>query len=234
MPESVFKEEEENEEKRREREKKHKEQRTKEEVHHSSEVKKESMQKSGMSGMSFGEAKPLTEVGYMKVHIKGTRASEKYEPVVKETLAVKLIEDEKHKEMEKEKERIVDQVQKHEQEIRKEEEKIREQKKQKAKEIEKEAVKRKQEVVKIQEKIKKEREQIKKLLDEARAKGMVRPVRELAKKLIEREIKQGSTPRIAVGRVLLILKRLGLVKTKKEKKSVMNFLKSLFKKKVTM
>ncbi len=239
MPQSVYREEEEKEEKMRERERKSKEQQSKEEVHHASEVKKDMMEKSGMSGMSFGEAKPLTEIGYMKVHIKGTLASEKHEPVVKETLAVKLVEDERKKEAEKERERIADELQKHDQSIRREEERMREtQKAEKAKAIAKEAkkeeLKRKEEKEKIQERIKKEREQIKNLLDEARRKGMIEPIRDIAKKLIEREIRNGSTPRFAVGRVVLILKRLGLVKTKKEKKEIMKFLRSLFKKKVTM
>ena len=239
MSDAVYKEEEGKEEKRREREKKNREQQSKEEVYHTSEVKKDAMEKSGMAGMSFGEAKPLTEIGYMRVHIKGTLASEKHEPIIKESLAVKLVEDEKQKQAEREKEKIADEIQKHDQSIRKEEERMREQRKitkskDMAKKSKKEEVRKKEDSAKIQERIKKEREQIKALLDEARERGMVEPVRDIAKKLIEREIKNGSTPRFAVGRVVLILKRLGLVNTKKEKKEIMKFLKALFKKKITL
>ncbi len=236
MASLAVKEEEEKEKKRREEEKKKKEQQSKEELHHKTEAKKEAV-KGEMKEMSFGEAKPIVEVGYMKVHIKGTLASEKYEPVVKESLAVKLIEEEKKKEIEKEKERVTEEIQKAEEKIKREEEAIKQRreeiKKMGEKEIkEKEAkMKEKVEKEKAQERIRKEKEQIKKLLDEARKKGMLEPVKDIAKELLEREIRRGSPPRMALQTVMVILKRLDLVKTKKEKKSILGFLKSLLKKK---
>ncbi|MEM3455058.1 MAG: hypothetical protein QXF07_02060 [Candidatus Micrarchaeia archaeon] len=237
MASLAVKEEEEREKKRREEEKKKKEQQSKEELHHKAEAKKEAIAKGEMKEMSFGEAKPIVEVGYMKVHIKGTLASEKYEPVVKESLAVKLIEEERKKEIEKEKERITGEIQKAEEKIRREEEAIK-QKREEIKKIgekeikEKEAkIKEKLEKEKAQERIRKEKEQIKKLLDDARKKGMLEPVKDIAKELLEREIRRGTPPKMALQTVMVILKRLDLVKTKKEKKSIFGFLKSLLKKK---
>ncbi|MCS7109786.1 MAG: hypothetical protein NZ903_03245 [Candidatus Micrarchaeota archaeon] len=87
------------------------------------------------------------------------------------------------------------------------------------------------EKARIQENIKKEKEQIKKLFEEARKKGIIEPIKDIAKELLEREIKRGTPPRKALKVVLLILKKLGLAKTKKEKKAMFAFLKSLLKKK---
>jgi DNA repair exonuclease SbcCD ATPase subunit len=241
MPSAVFKEEEEKEKKRREEEKKKKEEQSKDELTHKAETKKDAVQKGEMKEMSFGEAKPIVEVGYMKVHIKGTLASEKYEPVVKESLAVKLVEEEKKKELEKEKERISSEIEKTEEAIKKNEEVIKQKNKEIQKlekeKIEKEKIKQeeklkkeKEEKQRIQEKIKKEKEQIAKLLEEARKKGMIEPIQDIAKQLIVRELKRGTPPKTALRRVMAILTRLDLVKTKKDKKSILKFLKSLFKK----
>lgn len=228
----ALKEEEEKEKKRREEEKKKKQEQSKEELHHKTEAKKESFVSEQMKGMPFGEARPITEVGFTKVHIKGTLASEKYEPTVKETLAVKLIEEEKRKELEKEKEKLVNEVKKSEEVIRKEEEalrKIKEERRvaeEKIKEKE-EMRKEKEEIEKRKEKIRKEKEQIKNLLEEARKKGMYEPIQDLARELLLRELRRGNPPKMALQNVIAILKRLDLIKTKKEKKTLFKFLKSL-------
>ncbi|MCX8202598.1 MAG: hypothetical protein N3G74_02240 [Candidatus Micrarchaeota archaeon] len=236
MPSLAVKEEEEKEKKRREEEKKKKEQESKEQLHHHTEAKKEAA-KGELKGSPFGEAKPIIEVGYMKVHIKGTLASEKYEPIVKESLAVKTIEEEKKREMQKEREKLSDEIQKIEENIRKDEELIKhiqeERKKEREKTAKEKELKAKERVEreKIREKIKQEKEQIKKLLEEAKKKGLIEPIQDIAKELLEREIKKGTPPRKALQTVLIILKRLGLVKTKKEKKSIFSFLRSILKKK---
>jgi hypothetical protein len=240
MPSAVFKEEEEKEKKRREEEKKKKEESAKQEVQQKVETKKEEVQKESSSS-PFTEAKPITEVGFMKQHIKGTLASEKYEPVVRESLAVRLGK----QEMEKESERIAEEAEKISKRIEEEQQKLKqietEVKKaekeklevEKAKKIqiekEKERIKAEHEKQKeqIREMIKKEREQMSKIMEEMRKKGMIEPVQDLAKQLIIRELKRGNPPRLAIRRVLAVLTRLGFVKTKKERSGMIKFLKSL-------
>lgn len=227
----AVKEEEEKEKKRRQEEKKKTEQQSKEEVNQKADVKKEEI-KGEMKGMAFGEAKPIVEVGYIKKHIEGTLASEKYEPVVKESLVVKLIEEEKKKELEREKEKITDEIQKSNEKIKKEEEEIRKVREEAKKKIEKEKLKEKEkrekiDKEKIQQRIKKQKELIKNLLDQAQKKGMLEPVRDIAKELLKRELRRGIPPRMALKTVMAILSRLDLVKTKKKKKSILSFLKSL-------
>jgi len=226
MPSAVFKEEEEKEKKRREEEKK-KEEPAKQEVQQKAESKKEEVQKESSSS-PFTEAKPITEVGFMKQHIKGTLASEKYEPVVKESLAVKLGK----QEMEKESERVAEEAEKASKKIEEEQQKLKqietEVKKVEKEKIEAEKTKKTQvEKEQVRERIKKEREQMSKIMEEMRKKGMIEPIQDLAKQLIIRELKRGNPPRLAIRRVLAVLTRLGFVKTKKERSGMIKFLKSL-------
>lgn len=227
MPSAVFKEEEEKEKKRREEEKKKKEEPAKQEVQQKAESKKEEVQKESSSS-PFTEAKPITEVGFMKQHIKGTLASEKYEPVVKESLAVKLGK----QEMEKESEMVAEEAEKASKKIEEEQQKLKqietEVKKVEKEKIEAEKTKKTQvEKEQVRERIKKEREQMSKIMEEMRKKGMIEPIQDLAKQLIIRELKRGNPPRLAIRRVLAVLTRLGFVKTKKERSGMIKFLKSL-------
>jgi hypothetical protein len=239
MPESIFKEEQKKEEERREEEQKRKKKEKQEERSPEIESRKGEIEKGADKGMAFGEAKVLTEVKYAKVHIKGTLASETYEPVVKEERAVKLIEEE-HKKEERKME-----------EVRKEKSVTKESMKEKeatertiteretraevtktkvaapAPELKRVAITREETI--RREIVRKDREQLAKLMDEARTKGMKEPTKEIASKLFQYYTQRGIKPTVALGRVIMAMKRLGILK-KKDTKGISNFLKSLFPK----
>jgi hypothetical protein len=234
MPESAFKEEQKKDEERKEEEHKRKKQEKQEERSPELESKKGEIEKGADKGMAFGEARVLTEVKYTKVHIKGTLASEKYEPVVKEELAVRLIEEEHKKE-----ERKMEEVRKEESAKEKEttERTMAEKETQAevtktkaaapAPELKRVAVTREETI--RREIVQKDREQLAKLIDEARRKGMKEPTKEVASKLFQHYTSRGIKPTVALGRVLMTMKRLGIL-TKKDTKGVTDFLKSLFSK----
>jgi len=237
MPESAFKEEQKKDEERKEEEHKRKKQEKQEERSPELESKKGEIEKGADKGMAFGEAKVLTEVKYAKVHIQGTLASEKYEPVVKEELAVKLIEEEHKKE-----ERKMEEVRKEESAKEKgatertmaEKETQAESTKTKAAvpapsapELKRVAATREETI--RREIVQKDREQLAKLVNEARMKGMKEPTKEIASKLFQYYIQRGIKPTVALGRVITLMKRLGILK-KKDAKGITDFLKSLFPK----
>ena len=234
MPKSAFKEEQKKDEERREEEQKRKKKEKQEERSPELESKKGEIEKGADKGMAFGEARILTEVKYAKVHIKGTLASETYEPVVKEELAVKLIEEE-HKKEERKME-----------EVRKEEsvkEKETTERTMAERETQAEVTKTKatalvpklkriaatrEEIIR-KEIVQKDRERLARLIDEARTKGMKEPTKEIASKLFQHYTQRGIKPTVALGRVIMAMKRLGILK-KKDTKGITDFLKSLFPK----
>jgi len=246
MPESAFKEEQKNEEERREEEQKRKKKEKQEERSPELESKKGDIEKGSDKGMAFGEARLLTEVKYAKVHIKGTLASEKYEPVVKEELAIKLVEEEKNREEKNKEERKTEEI--HKEEMSKKE-KIAKEEITKEKALiehavgEKEAAKgrtavavpelkrieiAREEAVR-KEVLRREREQLSKLVDEVRMKGMKEPTKEIASKLFQYYTQRGIKPTVALGRIIMVMKRLGILK-KKDTKGITDFIKSLFSK----
>jgi len=77
--------------------------------------------------------------------------------------------------------------------------------------------------------VQKDREQLAKLIDEARTKGMKEPTKEIASKLFQHYTQRGIKPTVALGRVIMAMKRLGILK-KKDTKGITDFLKSLFPK----
>ena len=154
MPEGYKIKEEIEEEQKREEEKRRKQQMKKEEKSAETTQKKEAIEK-GQSEeqLKFGEARSLIETKYEKVPLKESAGS-KYEPIIKEELAVRLKEEEK---------------------IRKEEEKKRMNEKEKF---------QKQQIKEIQERERKRREEIErlskeigKILDEEKKKGIGKDIR---------------------------------------------------------
>jgi len=213
MPESAFKEEQKNEEERKKEEHKRKKQEKQEERSPELESKKGEIEKGADRGMAFGEAKVLTEVKYVKAHIKGTLASETYEPVVKEELAVKLVEEEKRKEEKKT------------EEIRKEEttrEKAATEHAMVERETRAETMNRAAPAPELK--------RVAATREEAIRREIVQKDREeIASKLFQYYTQRGIKPTVALGRVIIAMKRLGILK-KKDTKGITDFIKSLFPK----
>ena len=206
------KEEEEQEEERKRKRKQKEEEKTPE-----ISTKKAEIESGTEKGMGFGEAKVLTEVKYARVTIKGTEKVERYEPIVKEELAVRLQEEEKKKEEEKRKEEVREQKEKETNKEQIEQQSIKEKMP-----GEKEAVREA-----IRKELKEEYKQLHQELDDAVKKGLNNPLEYISQNLLKKEIAKGAKD--PVKNVIRILRLAGLLK-KKQISQIKEFLKSLIPK----
>jgi len=209
------KEEEQLEEERKRKKKQKEEEKTPEMA-----PKKAEIESGKEKGMAFGEAKPLVDVQYVKVPLKEVEKAVKYEPVVREELAVRLQEEEKKKEeLQKQREEQQEKEKMKEQEIvNAEKPKIQIQRETEAQRVQREAIRRER---------KEQYQKLHKELDDAVKKGMSNPLEHIAQNLLKQELARGAKK--PIGNVIRTLRLAGLLQ-KKKVSEMKEFLKNLIPK----
>jgi len=203
-----------------EEEKKRKKRQKEEESTPEMTTKKSEIERGMEKGMAFGEAKPLTEIKYVKVPIKEVEKAEKYEPIVKEELAVRLQEEERKKEEQETQKELETKgkgtnapIASVPQQVQKERERVLEGEK-----VRREAIRKEQ------------REQYQKLhkeLDETIKKGISNPLEHIAQNLLKQELAKGAKK--PASNVIRTLRIAGLLQ-KKKVGEMKEFLKNLIPK----